>query len=246
MKLLIPEGRTITELKEREQHLKVMNRFLRHNVRNQMTIIQGQGDYLASQIDDSEYQSCLEQITENATELTELTETAHELLQLTVEQSPERRPVAPGDVVKESLQQLGDQYPEAAISVDCRADALASADNRLGAVVEELVENAIVHGSDKPQVDVTVSKTDDHVEIHVADDGPGIPDDELAGIMTDQEQTQLTHGTGFGLWIVRSIVDDCGGELDYRKRDGSGSKVIVRLQQAGGEQSSEFDQSDRR
>jgi K+-sensing histidine kinase KdpD len=67
------------------------------------------------------------------------------------------------------------------------------------------------------------------VSVRIVDDGPGIPQAELVGITGDEEPTQLTHGTGFGLWLVRSVVDDYAGSIDYDPRPEGGSIVTVEL-----------------
>jgi signal transduction histidine kinase len=97
-------------------------------------------------------------------------------------------------------------------------------------VFEQLVENAIEHTTEgRPTVEITVTADEDAVSIRVADDGPGIPEDELVGIVGDGERTQLTHGSGFGLWLVRMVVDDYGGELSYESPPDGGSVVVVTL-----------------
>jgi hypothetical protein len=84
-------------------------------------------------------------------------------------------------------------------------------------------------GPHRSRLLVTVTADEDTVSVRVADDGPGIPEDELVGIFSEGEQTQLTHGTGFGLWLVRMVVDDYGGDLSYESPPDGGSVVVVTL-----------------
>jgi len=67
------------------------------------------------------------------------------------------------------------------------------------------------------------------VTVRIADDAPGIPQDELTGITTDEEPTQLAHGTGSGPWLVRSVVDDYGGDLSYESPATGGGILTVEL-----------------
>jgi signal transduction histidine kinase len=67
-------------------------------------------------------------------------------------------------------------------------------------------------------------------ELRVDDDGGGIAPDELARIF-DPGFTSKTGGraSGLGLWIVRGILDEAGGEIEIESRPGAGARVTVRL-----------------
>jgi len=70
------------------------------------------------------------------------------------------------------------------------------------------------------------------VTVRVADDGPGIPDDEVAVLTDDRDITQLDHGSGFGLWLVKWVVDSYGGELRFDETDSGGTRVVLTLDAA--------------
>ena len=87
---------------------------------------------------------------------------------------------------------------------------------RLRQVLINLVENSVKFGRrcDRRKITVRVASTDGHVEIAVADTGPGI--DQRAGrrifepFFTTKEPG---HGTGLGLSICQEIVRRLGGEI---------------------------------
>ena len=54
--------------------------------------------------------------------------------------------------------------------------------------------------------------------------GDRIPPSERATVFEDAEITQTTHGTGLGLWTVRAAVDSCGGRVEA---DGSSVRVVL-------------------
>jgi signal transduction histidine kinase len=80
---------------------------------------------------------------------------------------------------------------------------------------------------------------DDWVEIRVADDGPGVPAEQLSrlgerGLRLDQRK----EGTGLGLAIVRDVVDAYGGELGFGLAEAGGLAVSVKLPVTGGGEAS--------
>lgn len=229
--LLVPEGRLITDLKERERHLQVLHRFLRHNLRNKMTIIQGTSDFLKKELEDPEYFDYASKIKAAASDLIELSETAHELSQVAMEDVGEKQqPVRPRYVLENVRDDLTSEYDSATIELYVDPELYVSADWRLETVFKQLIENGIEHaGNNSPTVEVSANHHGDAVTVSIVDYGPGIPQDELSGIVTYEEQTKLTHGTGFGLWLVRSVVDDYGGDINYEPHPDGGSIVSVKL-----------------
>lgn len=98
-------------------------------------------------------------------------------------------------------------------------------------VVKNLIENAIRYGGQGCRIDVSVRRGDDHVEIEVADDGPGIPESERTrvfdrfyrGAATDEE------GSGLGLAIVQTVAQNLGGKVWLAGRDDGHSGLVARI-----------------
>lgn len=67
-------------------------------------------------------------------------------------------------------------------------------------------------------------------ELRVDDDGDGIAPEDLARIFDPGFTTKSgERASGLGLWIVRGILEDAGGEIEIESRPGAGSRVTVRL-----------------
>jgi signal transduction histidine kinase len=73
-----------------------------------------------------------------------------------------------------------------------------------------------------------VREEPDAVEIVVADDDPGIPEEEIE-ILERGEETGLEHTSGLGLWLVHWIVTESGGSVAFESSDTGGSVVRLRL-----------------
>ncbi|RDZ95829.1 hypothetical protein DEQ92_21680 [Haloferax sp. Atlit-6N] len=59
----------------------------------------------------------------------------------------------------------------------------------------------------------------DVVELSVTDHGTGIPEHERTVVAGDVDITQLTHGSGLGLWVAKTVADTHGGSLSFTETD---------------------------
>jgi signal transduction histidine kinase len=101
-------------------------------------------------------------------------------------------------------------------------------------MVRRLVDNAVKFMLGKPgQVLVSVMRQDDHIVIHVKDDGIGIAEEDLPTIFQPFQQIDREkheqQGAGVGLAIVKGIVDLHGGRVEVVSRPGEGSVFSVWL-----------------
>jgi signal transduction histidine kinase len=67
------------------------------------------------------------------------------------------------------------------------------------------------------------------VELTVADEGGGIPEEALAHLFEPFFSTKGTRGTGLGLAVTWGIVEGHGGTIDVWSEPGKGSRFTVRL-----------------
>jgi two-component system phosphate regulon sensor histidine kinase PhoR len=119
-------------------------------------------------------------------------------------------------------------------------DLMAKADtNRIDQVLANLVENAIKYGRPHGQVSIGGKKIDgDEIEIHVSDDGPGIPAEALDRVFerfyrVDKARSRDQGGTGLGLSIVKHIVQAHGGKVWVESELGKGATFFFTLPAAG-------------
>ena len=213
----------VTRERRREQRLDVLNRVLRHNLRNKMTAVAGNAELIADRSEDDRLVDIADIIDSSARELIDIGEKARTFEQCRRE-GPHYRPVDLEAVLTDAVA----DYRGAAAGVDVRthADATPATDSKLlRLVVGNLVENAVEHVDDAT-VSVTASVADGELRVTVADDGPGIPDSELVPLDAGTE-TQLEHATGIGLWVVQWSVDSLGGTVSFDTDDGT--VVTVRL-----------------
>ncbi|MFB6154595.1 MAG: ATP-binding protein [Haloferacaceae archaeon] len=108
-------------------------------------------------------------------------------------------------------------------ALDDRTDGSICADeSRLTELVENLIRNAVEHGGDGATV--TVGELDDG--FYVADDGPGIPEEERGRVFQGGYSTKR-RGTGFGLAIVSEVVDGHGWSVCVTESETGGARFEV-------------------
>ena len=95
-------------------------------------------------------------------------------------------------------------------------------ENRLRQLFGNLIRNSVEHGG--TEVTVTVGDLDDG--FYVADDGPGIPDAERSKVF-EPGHTNTESGTGFGLSIVREIVDAHGWTIRITESERGGARFEI-------------------
>lgn len=104
--------------------------------------------------------------------------------------------------------------------------------HQLRRVLTNLIGNAIEHIQEGGEVTVSAELTDDeHVEIRVCDNGPGIPED-IVPYLFDRyfaQQTRKKIGSGLGLSICRMIARLHGGSIRVDSTPGQGTCFYVTL-----------------
>lgn len=220
----------ITDQHDRERHLQVLHRVLRHNLRTDMGVVIGYLDQLDDRLDEPDDHALIDRVTGRAEDVARLADKVHQLEQV-IQQDTDLTP-GPTDVVERLaplVDGLRDCYPRAIIEVDAPETAVAHADERLDLAIENLVENGIQHThATDPRVGVHVATDGAGVDIHVTDDGPGIPAHERAFLTGDRDVSQVEHGDGLGLWVVNWVVRSLGGEVSFGDPE-VGTEVIVHL-----------------
>jgi signal transduction histidine kinase len=225
----------VTARERRRQQLEVLNRVLRHNLRNDAGVVHGYADFLVDRLEDDELHRMADAIERRSAALESLGEKARTVETL-LDGEP-RSALSVGALVERLVDDARASAPDTDIELDVRTDATVSVPERtLEAAVENLVENAVRHhdgaGVERSDggawVRVTVDSDDDGLLVRVADDGPGIPGAELDAIEAGEE-TDLQHGSGLGLWVVHWAVATLGGDASYADREPRGTVATLRI-----------------
>lgn len=218
----------VTQQRVRSQRLSVLNRVLRHNLRNEMNKIRGRAELIAD--GGQGYVDHAESIVSSADTLISTGERARQVEQMMATTTAVEESASLAAIGETVVDEYRSEYPDATLSVDID-DALRVPVNEqvLAQVLDNLVENAVVHNdAPTPVVTVGARATDDGIAVSVADNGPGIPSNERAVIESGDEDA-LDHGSGLGLWAVKWGAIRLGGEIAFADRKPRGTVVTIEL-----------------
>ncbi|MFC5278997.1 histidine kinase N-terminal 7TM domain-containing protein [Halorubrum rubrum] len=219
--VLIGDVTTIEEqrraLEERNERLDAFAGIVSHDLRNPLSVISGYAE-LASETGEREH---FERIHDTVDRMNEFLE---DLLRLSRrgETVTEFEPVPLRTLLESVEADVADDDLAVAVE-DAVADAVVLADRaRLRQVLDNLLRNARDHASGP--VTVTVGGLPDG--FFLADDGPGIPEDERESVF-DAGFTTRESGTGFGLTIVRDVVEAHGWSIEATESEDGGARFEI-------------------
>lgn len=219
----------VTEARQRKQRLEVLNRVLRHNLRNDLTVINGFAETIPEVCDDSQVETAAEKIVQKGERLTDLGEKAHRISTI-LDDANDEQEVTVRDLLDGLEVDFETRYPGGTVTVECPRDVrLHTNPDVLAAVFENLLENAFEHhDGGHPQVEVELVDASGHsAAFEVRDDGAGIPEYEREVLLRGEEDP-LEHGSGLGLWLVKWGITSLGGECSFDVDD-DGTTVELRV-----------------
>ena len=230
---IVINARDVTSRRRYEQRLKVLNRVLRHDLRNEVNVIQGHADLLLDRRLTAEAKQNARVIRRKADTLAELGEQTRKLDYTLHQTDGVEKPVEVTELLRERLDEIQAKFPAAIITRELPDEQWVLADDLIDSALMNIVDNAIEHNDRiAPQIAVVLERVTrddvDYVEIRVADDGPGIPDAERR-VFVEGTETPLSHGSGLGLWLTEWIVTRSSGRLAFAENDPRGTVVTISL-----------------
>lgn len=209
--------------------LKFLNRLLRHNVLNAVNIIQGNAEILIANPSSDSVEERARTIQYQSDQISTLIQNTKAIIQQ-MDREADLERIDLTSIVNAEIETAQKTYPEASIEGDLAQNVAVCADSLISAMVENLLANAVVHNDQEtPRVKITLTTRDETAVLEIADNGPGIPDDDKETVTEPGE-----HGDqGLGLYLVATLVDRYDGSLRITDNEPRGTVVTIELPRIG-------------
>jgi PAS domain S-box-containing protein len=213
----------ITERKQRELELRGKNERLErfasivsHDLRNPLSVADGYLEMARNEADSDHLETVANALDRMETLISDILVLAREGQEVT-----DMNSIVLDNIVQSSWSNIDQQAAtlQAETNVRIEADKI-----RLGQVFENLFRNAIEHGGS--DVTITVGVLDDDAGFYVENDGEPIPEAKREQIF-ETGYTTNKQGTGFGLAIIKRIVDAHGWEIQATDGSAGGARFEI-------------------
>jgi signal transduction histidine kinase len=215
------------ELQTKNERLEQFTGFVSHDLRNPLSVAKGRAQILDNELDD-EYRVHLDELLYGINQMEMLID---DLLELAKAGETVDNPGAINlkTVAIEARDNI--ELEDSSVEVESEIDTRIIADaDRLRQVFENLYRNADTHNSEPITVTVGLIDADDNNDsgsgFYVSDNGEGIAENDKSDIF-DHGYTNSDDGTGFGLSIVKDIVEAHGWNIDVVDSDEGGARFDV-------------------
>ncbi|WP_181691457.1 hybrid sensor histidine kinase/response regulator [Natronomonas sp. LN261] len=215
------------ELERQNEQLKRFASLVSHDIRTPLTVAKGRLELMDDACDSPHIEDASHALDRISVLLEKLLTLAR-----TGQSVTETRRADLDSVARDAWKNVETSGLELVVNRNCELEADPE---RLRQLFENLFENSIEHaGSDATVtvgsielVPVTTRATGSTVKgFYVADDGPGIPEDEREDVL-EWGFTTTTEGTGFGLAIVSQIAKAHGWDVAVTEGEGGGTRFEI-------------------
>lgn len=235
-------ARDVTEQKRIEQQLRQAERLaevgtlaagMAHEIGTPMNVILGRAEQLMRRTDDELTRKALGTIMAQVERITKI---MNQLLTFARCKPSERRPVNLGQTLDDCLEVLEERIRRARVTVQSHYETTlhpvyVHADpDQMSQVFMNLFINALHAMPEGGTLRIAVERVNNHVRAVVADTGHGISPDHLPKIFNPFFTTkEAGKGTGLGLTVVHTIIQEHGGTIAVESELGKGTTFTITL-----------------
>jgi len=210
-----------------------------HDLKAPLANIEGLVKYLletsaAAGKNNQEQQKIAQLLQKSVHSMRNIIDDLSELTRLTNQDSLEGELVPLDAVIDEVKMILNDQIrnEQANINWELAEPKIRFSRKNLRSIIYNLISNAIKYRSPErsPQIHFKSWREDGHVHLSVKDNGKGIALDKMNMLFRPYTRLEKkVEGTGIGLYLVKKILENEGGEIFVKSEKGHGAEFIVRI-----------------
>lgn len=207
--------------------LRINQRVLRHNLRNELAIALGHLDNVENATGTDDITHDVSVIRDRLEALLETSDRTRQIVSIWDSARTTEHELT--SVVEAQLREVRADHSTGTLSSSLPEECWVTAHLALPLAIREAVTNAIEHNEPDVSVTVTVEcHDDDTAHLAIADTGSGIPDIDTEAIDLPEE-TPLSHSRGLGLWILYWTVQTSDGTITFEDNVPHGTVVRITL-----------------
>jgi len=221
-------GNWVSHERERQRHMEALTRernrleefasVVSHDLRNPLNVALGHMEIAKRDCDSDSLDTATDALGRMESLIEDVLALARMGQQVVEEETTEL-----AELVRAASNSVGDESINIVVDEELTVEGDVS---RLQQLFENLFRNAIEHATADGRVTVRVGALPGGKGFFVADDGPGIPEDDRQDVF-DNGFTTTSDGTGFGLSIVEEIVTAHGGDVTVTDSDDGGARFEI-------------------
>lgn len=225
--------RTERELRRTTRQLTILNQLMRHDIRNDVSLVVGRTQELTEYVD-PRGERLLAEVVTASNHVLQLTRTIGDAIEaITTPEAVDLEPVDLTRVLEDEIANARRLYGEDSITVEDDLPRVSvRAGHLLSAVFGNLLSNAMLYAGENEGARVGVDVDEQTVTVRIADTGPGIPDHRKEQIFDRDERDVDSEGLGIGLYLVDQLVQRYRGDVWVEDNEPRGSVFHVRLERS--------------
>jgi len=207
------------QLKTAHERLHIMNSILRHDIANNLAVI------------DSALELYLDKPQDNL--LTEMQKAVSRCINTIRNQQKKTVNLEKAEFqekidVKKVIDEITPNHPEIKIIISGNQNVIVQADEAMYSVFDNLISNAVRHGN-ADEIKIELSANNEFCQIIFADNGKGIPQEVMPKIFEKGFHHGKTGHTGIGLYIVQKTIEEFEGTISVRSNQPQGTIFVINL-----------------
>jgi two-component system, OmpR family, sensor kinase len=225
---------------QREANQQRLRRFVAdaaHELRTPLTSVRGYAELYrqGAYPDSAAVDHAMSRIESEGGRMARLVEDLLLLARMDQQRGLEQRPLDLVSLASEAVADFEAVSTDHPVTWQPKGEVLVRGDRiRLRHVIDNLLGNARMHTPTGTEIDVSVRSNNGNAELVIADNGPGIQEEDRARVFerfwrADRSRTRNTGGAGLGLAIVESLVQAHGGTVQVESTPGQRTAFTIRL-----------------
>ncbi|MFB6283575.1 MAG: PAS domain S-box protein [Halobacteria archaeon] len=217
------------EMRKMNSDLELINRILRHDIRNDVQIITARSEFLLEHVDE-DMKEMIQDVLDHSNHIIDITDSLRKVMKSVLDSGPSEiqdmniRPVLLGEESKFTGRN------DVEIKLCDIPELEVKANDMLDSVFRNLLNNAAEHNDkEEPVIELDVEVEDEYVTVKIADNGPGIRDELKEQVFGRSRKGEGSSGTGFGMFLVNRLIGDYDGEVWIEDNEPEGTVVCVTL-----------------